>query len=113
MSMNINQEPTGNIIILTLNGRLDTMNFALLENEVNSLIKDNKKYIVLDCQALEYVSSSGLRVLMMSLNQVKAVGGKFSICNLQPSIIKIFKISGFDRLFDIFPGRDEAVAFCN
>jgi len=111
--MDINQEPIGNIIILSLNGRLDTMNFALLEKEVNSLIKNNQKYIILNCQALDYVSSSGLRVLLMSLNQVKAVGGKFSICSLQPSIIKIFKISGFDRLFDIFPGRDEAVASYN
>lgn len=111
--MEINQESIGNIHILSLNGRLDTMNFALLENEVNSFIKNNQKDIILDCQGLDYVSSSGLRVLLMSLNQVKAIGGKFSICNLQPSIIKIFKISGFDRLFNIFPGRAEAVAFYN
>lgn len=111
--MDINQKPIGSIIILSLNGRLDTMNYALLEKEVNSLIKNNQKDIILDCQSLDYVSSSGLRVLMMALNQVKATGGKFSICNLQPSIIKIFKISGFDRLFDIFPGRDEAVASYN
>jgi anti-sigma B factor antagonist len=113
ISMNINQESIGSIHILTLNGRLDTMNFALLENEVNSFIKNNKKDIILDCQGLDYVSSSGLRVLLMSLNQVKAAGGKFSICNLQPSIIKIFKISGFDRLFNIFPGRNEALASYN
>jgi anti-sigma B factor antagonist len=108
--MDINQEPIGTVIILKLNGRLDTMNYALLEKEVNSLINNHQKDIILDCQALDYVSSSGLRVLMMALNQVKAIGGKFSICNLQPSIIKIFKISGFDRLFNIFPGRDEALA---
>jgi anti-sigma B factor antagonist len=112
-SMEISREYTGNIIILSLNGRLDTLNFAQLENEINSLIKKNQKDYILDCQELDYVSSSGLRVLMLALNQVKAIDGKFSLCNLQPSIIKIFKISGFDRLFNIFPGRNEALASYN
>ena len=108
--MNIKQESEGNIVILALEGRLDTLNFALLEKEMNLLIENNKKDVILDCQDLDYVSSSGLRILLKALKQVDAAKGRFTICNLQPQIIQIFKISGFDHLFELYPGRKEAVA---
>jgi anti-sigma B factor antagonist len=108
--MNIKQESAGNIVILALNGRLDTLNFSLLENELNQLVEKNQKDIILDCQNMDYVSSSGLRILLKALKQVKAVQGRFTICNLQPQIIQIFKISGFDHLFELYPVRNEAIA---
>lgn len=108
--MNIKQESEGNVVILALNGRLDTLNYSLLENELAFLIEKNQKDIILDCQDLDYVSSSGLRVLLLALKRVKAVHGRFTICNLQPQIIQIFKISGFDHLFELYPGRNEAIS---
>ena len=108
--MNIKQESAGNIVILALEGRLDTLNFSFLEKAVNALIENNQKEIVLDCQDLDYVSSSGLRILLKALKQVESVQGRFTICNLQPQIVQIFKISGFDHLFELYPGRKEAVA---
>jgi anti-sigma B factor antagonist len=108
--MNINQESEGNIVILALEGRLDTLNFALLEKEMKLLIEKSQKNIVLDCLDLDYVSSSGLRILLKSLKLVDTVQGRFTICSLQPQIVQIFKISGFDHLFEIYPGRKEAVA---
>lgn len=108
--MNIKQESEGNIVILSLEGRLDTLNYAQLDNEMNSLLKNNHKDVVIDCQELDYVSSSGLRILLKSLKMITAVQGRFTICNLQPQIIQIFKISGFDSLFELYPGRKEAVS---
>jgi len=108
--MNITKKIEGNIVFLALEGRLDTLNFSILEKEMTLLLENNRKDIVLDCQDLDYVSSSGLRILLKSLKQADAVKGRLTICNLQPQIIQIFKISGFDHLFDIFPGRKEAVA---
>jgi anti-sigma B factor antagonist len=110
LSMEIIKESEGGIVILALNGRLDTLNHSILENEIASLIEKKQKDIILDCQDLDYVSSSGLRILLKALNQVKTLHGRFSICNLQPQIIKVFKISGFDHLFELFPGRNEAIA---
>jgi len=108
--MNIKQESFGNTVILSLNGRLDTLNFALLENELTSLTEKNQKNIILDCQDLDYISSSGLRILLKALKQVNVVQGRFTICNLQPQIIQIFKISGFERLFELYPSLNEAIA---
>jgi anti-sigma B factor antagonist len=107
--MNIKQESAGNIVILALEGRLDTLNFASLEKEMTGLTEKNQKDIILDCQDLDYVSSSGLRILLKSLKQVDTINGRFTICGLQPQIVQIFKISGFDHLFEIYPGRKEAL----
>jgi len=108
--MIINTENEGNIIILSLSGRLDTMHFPLVDKELASLIEKNNKEIVLDCKDLDYISSSGLRVLLKALKQMEAGKGRLTMCNLQPQIAQIFKISGFDRLFEIYPAKKEAVA---
>jgi anti-anti-sigma factor len=111
--MNITKDSTGELTILTLTGRLDTLNFPLLESEMTALLENNQKNIVMDCHGLDYVSSSGLRVLLKSLKQVRSAGGKLALCNLQPQISQIFKISGFDHLFEIHPGKSEALASFN
>jgi anti-sigma B factor antagonist len=108
--MIIDQEIKGSLVILSLNGRLDTLNFPLLEKKVTELIHDSHKSILLDCQDLDYISSSGLRVLLKSLKQAESVHGRLTICSFQPQIAQIFKISGFDRLFEIYPGKQQAVA---
>jgi anti-sigma B factor antagonist len=108
--MIINTESEGNIVILTLNGRLDTMHFPAVDKELTALIENGNKSIVIDCKGLDYISSSGLRVLLKGLKLTEAAKGRLAICNLQATIAQIFKISGFDHLFEIYPGRQEAVS---
>jgi anti-sigma B factor antagonist len=108
--MTINIDSEGNIVIISLNGRLDTMHFPLVDKELTSQIANNRKEIVLDCLNMDYVSSSGLRILLKALKEMETAKGRLTICSLQPQIAQIFKISGFDHLFEIYPGRQEAVA---
>lgn len=108
MEINIGSE--GNIVIMSLKGRLDTMNFPQMDKELTALIDNQNRQIVLECSALDYVSSSGLRVLLKGLKQMEAVHGRLTLCGLQDQISQIFKISGFDHLFEIYPHREEAVA---
>jgi len=108
--MIINTESEGNIVIMTLNGRLDTMHYPAVDKELTSLIENGSKEIVLDCKGLDYISSSGLRILLKGLKMTETLKGRLAICNLQAPIAQIFKISGFDHLFEIYPGRQEAVS---
>jgi anti-anti-sigma regulatory factor len=57
--MNIKQESLGNLVILTLDGRLDTMNFALLESELTAVVENNHKDIILDCQDIAQIIKTG------------------------------------------------------
>jgi anti-anti-sigma factor len=66
--------------------------------------------IVLDLSALEYISSAGLRVLMLAKKQAKAQGGTLVVAGLASVVKEIFEISKFTVVFEVFPGVREALA---
>ena len=67
-------------------------------------------HIVLDFTSLEYISSAGLRVLMLAHRQAANQGGKLVISGLQPVVREIFEISRFTMIFEIFPSVRDALA---
>jgi len=99
--MEITHQNKDNYSIVKIGGRLDTTNYQELEKALNGLLEENQINLILDCAELDYVSSSGLRVFLMFLKKVKALNGKFIICNMQDNIKEIFQISGFTSIFEI------------
>jgi anti-anti-sigma factor len=65
---------------------------------------------VIDLGAVEYISSVGLRVLMLASKQVKAQGGALAVADLQPVVREIFEISRFNLVLEVFPTLREALA---
>jgi anti-anti-sigma factor len=66
--------------------------------------------LVLDLSGVEYISSVGLRVLMLASKQVKAQGGSLAVCGLGPVVREIFEISRFNLVLDVFSALREALA---
>ncbi len=97
-----------NYTIVEISGRLDTTNYQELEKELQNNLDAGEKNIILDCEKLDYVSSSGLRVFLMFLKKIRELEGKFFICSMQEEIREIFKISGFTSIFDIYENRELA-----
>jgi anti-anti-sigma factor len=71
---------------------------------------DGEGPLVLDFSALEYVSSAGLRMLMLAGKQASESGSKILIAAMRPLVAEIFQISRFTMLFEIHPGVREALA---
>jgi anti-anti-sigma factor len=65
---------------------------------------------VIDLAGVEYISSVGLRVLMLASKQVKAQGGALAVAGLQPVVREIFEISRFNLVLEVFPTLREALA---
>jgi anti-anti-sigma factor len=107
--MEIVFENTGNVLILALKGRLDTTNHMEFEKRLLDAFLDNK-IILLDCAGLDYISSSGLRALLMGLKKADREGRQLALCSLQPTITEIFRISAFINLFKVFPSQQQALA---
>lgn len=108
--MNVTEEKTGNVYVLTPEGRLDTTNYQVLEQHLQNITGSNAGNILVDMSKLEYISSSGLRVLLMYLKKIKAVNGRLMLCSMIPDIREVFEISGFVNIFEIFNSREEALA---
>lgn len=107
--MNIKSEKVQNFTVLRIEGRIDTVRSSILENEINQLFNNGEKNLILNCKEMNYISSSGLRVFLVAQKKAIALNGKLMLCNLQPGIQEIFRISGFSNLFKIFETQEEAL----
>jgi anti-sigma B factor antagonist len=107
--MEINEQQTDQCLILSIKGRLDTTNYNMLEKKLMEMIESNHHRILVECTGMDYISSSGLRILLMGLKKISQVKGKFVLCGLQENIHEIFEISGFSSIFEIYPTREEAL----
>jgi stage II sporulation protein AA (anti-sigma F factor antagonist) len=107
--MNLTTVKIGTFAVLNIEGRIDTLNSRAFEAEIDKIFSRGGKDIILDCNEMRYISSSGLRVFLIAQKKIIALKGKLYVCNLQPSIREIFDISGFSSIFRIFGTRKEAL----
>ena len=107
--MEINEQVTDQCLIIGITGRLDTTNYSMLEKKLMELIDSNHTKILVDCSKMDYISSSGLRILLMALKKITLVKGKFVLCGLQENIHEIFEISGFTSIFEIYLSKEDAL----
>lgn len=87
--------------IVSLEGELDTAHAIEVEQAMQPLHEINGKDITIDCSQLEYIASSGLRILLGLLKSAKANGNKVVLKSLNDEIKDVFKMTGFIDLFNI------------
>lgn len=107
--MELIEQKTEKCVIVSITGRLDTTNYSSLEKKLTDLIDKREDHILIECSKMDYVSSSGLRILLMALKKITMAKGKFVLCNLQENIREIFEISGFTNIFEIYTSQEEAL----
>lgn len=95
--MEIKIENTGDRIVVSLIGRLDTITVGELEQQVLPLLKAGTD-MLFDCNGLEYISSSGLRLILLAHKKLSASEGRLALSNVAPSIKSIFDMTGFTSL---------------
>jgi len=109
MIMKVAKSEQESHVVLHLTGRVDTMTAPAFENELLDVINAGASRIIIDCQELEYISSSGLRVFLVAQKKMMSSGGVLKLSGLQPPIQEIFDISGFSQIFSIFTDVDAAM----
>lgn len=107
--MELKESSEGGQTVVELIGRLDSNTSKAVEDRLAALLDGGVKAMVLDFAALEYVSSAGLRVLLVVAKRMKAAQGRLAICGLRPEVREVFEISGFSKIFSIFPAKAEAL----
>lgn len=87
--------------LVTLEGELDSAAAVEVEQLLQPLYKTEGRDVIIECANLEYIASSGLRILISILKGAKAGGSKVVLKNLNEDIQSVFKLTGFISLFDI------------
>lgn len=88
------------LYLATLKGELNTAAAVEVEEVLKPLYKSDGHDVTIDCTELEYIASSGLRILISILKGAKASGSKVVLKNLNDDIKNVFKLTGFINLFE-------------
>ena len=100
----------GNAALVTPAGRIDHAGAGPLDERLAPLCDDPAvAALVLDFGRVEYISSVGLRVLMIAARKLRARGARIAVAALSPVVAEIFAISRFDAVLEIFPAVRDAV----
>lgn len=102
--MEINKAISNQNVIITLKGRLDTMTAPQLDDEVKGIDFDEVETVTLNLKDLEYISSSGLRVILALYKNLKSKGGNLKIVNVSNTIMELFSMTGMSDYLDIEQG---------
>ena len=99
--MKTNIEQMEDKYLVTLEGELDTAAAADVEKTLQPLYSTSGKDVIIDCEGLEYIASSGLRILISILKGAKAGGSKVVMKNMNEDIKSVFKLTGFINIFEV------------
>lgn len=100
--MEISNKKVGNVLIISIKGRLDALTSSDLESEICSRLEDGETKIVFDLGELEYISSAGLRAILFCAKKLKSSDGTIAFANITGMISEVFEISGFGTMFNIY-----------
>lgn len=89
------------ILAMEMNGELNTVAAQDLQEEIESLQKDMVKPMLIDVTRLNYISSTGLRIFMIIKKTANANGQTVTLKGLNDIVEKVFKMTGFDKMFEI------------
>ncbi len=107
--MNITTTEVEGITIAAFEGNLDTNTAPDAEERLGELLGKGVTKILVDFTTLNYISSAGLRVLLVTTKRLGGTGGSMRICGLNETVDEVFEISGFSTIFSVFGTRGEAL----
>ena len=108
--MGINTERANGTVIAKADGRIDSSNSREFHSELEAVIAESDAALVLDFEAVSYISSAGMRVILLTAKNLQKSGMRLVLCSMNDSIREVFKISGFDKIMPIHNSQAEALS---
>ena len=107
--MELSDKQTDSAVILTATGRIDMTTSNEFCKRLSAILAAGRP-VVIDLSGVNYISSAGLRALMLASKQARNTGTGLAIAALQPVVLEIFQISRFDKLVPCHPSVEAALA---
>ena len=111
--MNIRLETLGSITLVVPEGRVDFGSAAAFEKQLQDVLAGTggalPAAVIVDGASLDYVSSAGLRAILLAARAAQRAGIVFALCALKPAVSEVFDLSGFSRIIAVYPDRATAL----
>ena len=108
--MELNTERDGATLIAKAGGRVDGTNASEFQDALKDVISVDDTAVILNFEELSYISSAGLRVILLTAKDMRTANVKFAVCSLSQSVRDVFTISGFDQIIDIHDDQQKALS---
>lgn len=109
VELDIETDARGAFTLMKLTGKLDTLSSPTLQTHLSAAIEACEGGVVVDMENISFVSSAGLRVMLIGAKASKAKNKVFRLAGLKPVVADVFKMTGFDRLIDVYETADAAL----
>lgn len=96
-------------VVLAIRGEIDVYTAPRLRERLIELVKEGHRQVVVDLDQVDFLDSTGLGVLVGGLKRLRTNDGDLVIVCNQPRILKVFEITGLDKVFGLHPSVDAAV----
>ena len=107
--MDVLTDRINDVVIAEARGSVDGTNAAAFEKALSDAVSENDRAMIIDLGQLTYISSAGLRVILLTAKAMQRHNGKLAMCSLQAPIRKVFDISGFDKIIPVHESRAAAL----
>jgi stage II sporulation protein AA (anti-sigma F factor antagonist) len=107
--MRLTEEPHDQMVVLCIDGRVDSLTSSELETALLAMIARGARSIVLDFARVDYISSAGLRVLLIGAKKMRECQGSISLAALQTGVKDVLAVTGFLNLFRVFRSKESAI----
>jgi anti-anti-sigma factor len=108
--MEISEEQLGSSVYkINLSGRMDIQGVGTIETRFAAMTASPRKAIIVDMSGVPFMSSIGIRALIMNAKAVAGRGGKFVLLNPEPNVRSVLESAAIDRLIPVCSQLDEAV----
>lgn len=108
--MEIHTRRVGDVMVVDMAGRLDSRTAGPASTELNQIAQGKHGKVVLNVRGLEYLSSAGLRAILVAAKLVQVDGGAIKICDANPTVKNIMQVSGMSSLLHLYGTESEAIA---
>jgi len=95
--------------VVSLSGRIDSAAAVEFEEKLIEIIDAGNNTMIIDFLRVQFVSSAGLRVLLLAAKKVKPYSGKIILCDMSKEVREVFDISGFSTIFEIHENVTSAI----
>ena len=109
LTLNVHAEPPG-FTVIEVGGEIDVYTAPKLRERLVSLVEEGSYQLIVDMESVEFLDSTGLGVLVGGLKRVRAHEGWIDLVCTQSRILRIFRITGLNRVFSIYDTVPDAVA---
>ena len=109
MELSLSTRKQGDHAVLSVGGEIDVYTAPQLRQRLIELVEQGSQHIVVDMEQVEFLDSTGLGVLVGGLKRVRTHDGSLSLVCTQERLLKIFRITGLTKVFDIHPDVASAI----